>query len=126
MHINELLNQTKNTNPKEIKKAAVSLPKGSTKQEDTIKQPFLSGVIKNRKNIPLPGILVSIHDAGNTQLRLLKTNPHGVFATYSELAPGSYRFQISDPKDNYFFDTMNVTIDSDKQKPLQFYSKEML
>ena len=127
VHINDLLLQTKNTNPAEIKKANVSLQSTSSEvKAETIKQPFITGVIKNRKQIPLPGTLVSIKDSEGNQLRLLKTNPHGIFATYSPLVSGDYRFEITDPKEIYFFDTMNVHIDSDKQKPLMFYSKEIL
>ncbi|PIZ62620.1 hypothetical protein COY16_03745 [Candidatus Roizmanbacteria bacterium CG_4_10_14_0_2_um_filter_39_13] len=127
VHINDLLLQTKNTNPAEIKKANVSLQSNSSEvKAETIKQPFITGVIKNRKQIPLPGTLVSIKDSEGNQLRLLKTNPHGIFATYSPLSSGDYRFEITDPKEIYFFDTMNVHIDSDKQKPLMFYSKEIL
>ncbi|MFA9288360.1 MAG: PrgI family protein [Weeksellaceae bacterium] len=91
-----------------------------------IHQPFLSGIIKNRKQIALPGILVSIQDKAGKQLRLLKTNPHGVFATYSPLVGGDYLFEVSDPNGNYFFDTMNVHFDPDKKQPLVFYSKELL
>lgn len=127
IYINDLLNQTKNTDPSQIKKATLSFQNQITSpQTDTIKQPFITGVIKNRKNIPLSGTLVSIKDMGGNRLRLLKTNPHGIFATYSPLSTGEYRFEISDPKGNYFFDTMNIGIDSQKQKPLIFYSKEML
>ena len=127
VHINDLLTQTKNTDPTEIKKANVSLQSNSSEvKTETIKQPFITGVIKNRKQIPLPGTLVSIKDSDGNQLRLLKTNPHGIFATYSPLVSGDYRFEITDPKEIYFFDTMNVHIDSDKQKPLMFYSKEIL
>lgn len=126
-HIQDLLEQTKHTDPAKIKKADVSLSnQPTTSSEDTIKQPFVTGIVKNRKQIPLPGILVSIKDTSGNQLRLLKTNPHGIFATYSPLSPGDYRFGISDPKGNYFFDTMNVRIDAEKQKPLMFFSKEVL
>ncbi len=127
LHINDLLLQTKNTDPAEIKKADVSLPGQSSEvNAETIKQPFITGIIKNRKQIPLPGTLVSIKDTAGSQLRLLKTNPHGIFATYSPLSPGDYHFEIIDPNGIYFFDTMNVRIDSEKQKPLMFYSKEIL
>lgn len=127
LHINDLLLQTKNTDPAEIKKANVSLQGQSSEvKAETIKQPFITGIIKNRKQIPLPGTLISIKDTEGSQLRLLKTNPHGIFATYSPLSSGDYRFEIIDPKGIYFFDTMNIRIDSEKQKPLMFYSKEIL
>lgn len=126
-HINDLLEQTKNTDPTQIKKPDVSLnTKSQLFSQNQIKQPFLTGVVKNRRNIPLPGILVSVKDDQNNKLRLLKTNPHGIFATYSQLPIGEYLFEIHDQKGGYFFDTMKIQIDSNRQKPLQIYSKELL
>lgn len=93
---------------------------------DVVHQPFITGVVKNRKQIALPGILVSIKDRDGKQLRLLKTNPHGIFATYSPLAAGTYVFELSDPNQSYFFDTMNVQIVADHQPSLMFYSKEIM
>lgn len=129
VHISDLLHQTKHIDPTQIKKGQGTL---QTQQNDTqkaqpsVKQPFVTGVIKNRRNIPLPGILVSIKDQGGQQLRLLKTNPHGIFATYSPLPESDYAFEISDPNGNYFFDTMNVHVQPGKQNPIMFYSKEVL
>ena len=51
-------------------------------------QPFFLGVVKNNKETPLPEILVYIKDERNNPVRLLKTNPHGVFATYNSLPGG--------------------------------------
>lgn len=97
-----------------------------TELGDVVKQPFVSGVVKNRKQIPIPGILVTIKDAQGQQLRILKTNPYGIFATYSPLPEGDYVFEVGDPNGNYFFDTMNVHINPKDQKPIVFYSKEIL
>jgi len=127
-HIEDLLVQTKNTNPLSIKKVNISFPQSGDieSQSQSSKQPFLTGIVRNQRQIPLPGILVSIKNNAGVQIRLLKTNPHGIFATYSNLNSGVYDFEISDPKGNYFFDTMKLTIGSDQQKPLAFYSKELL
>jgi len=127
-HIEDLLVQTKDTNPSNIKKANISFPQAvdAESQTQSLKQPFLTGIIRNQRQTPLPGILVSIKNNAGDQIRLLKTNPHGIFATYSKLNPGVYDFEISDPKGNYFFDTMKLTIGLDQQKPLSFYSKELL
>ncbi len=89
-------------------------------------EPFFTGVIKNRKQIPLPGVLVSVKDPAGKQLRLLKTNPHGIFATYSPLPEGEYVFELSDPNDTYFFDTMKIHLGAKQQPSLAFYSKEIL
>lgn len=90
------------------------------------KQPFLSGVIKNHKLIPLPGILIYIKNEKNDVVRLLKTNPHGVFATFSPMTAGNYAFEFRDPKETYFFDTMKLEITGQLEKPLEFYSKELM
>lgn len=91
-----------------------------------IPKPFVVGVVKNSKQIPLPGVLLYIKDERDTPIRLLKTNPHGIFATYSELAPGDYTFEIKDPKDSFFFDTMKIHLDKNNPRPLEFYSRELL
>lgn len=90
------------------------------------KRPFLTGVVKNNRKIPLPGVLIYVKDNNGATTRLLKTNPHGVFATYSVLTPGEYTFEVKDPKGSYFFDTMKSRIDNTSLKPLEFYSKELL
>ncbi len=96
-------------------------------QPGSVRQPFFIGVVKNNRKIPLPGIMVYIKDAVNNQpLRLMKTNPHGIFATYNPLPQGNYGFEIKDPKGTYFFDTMKVTIGDSNPKSLEFFSKEML
>jgi len=128
VHIDDLLHQTKHIDPAQIKKGQGTLQTQGEpqKSQQSVKQPFVTGEIKNRRNIPLPGILVSIKDQNGKQLRLLKTNPHGIFATYSPLPENDYAFDISDPNGNYFFDTMNVHIQPGKQNPIMFYSKEVL
>jgi hypothetical protein len=90
------------------------------------KKPFLTGVVKNRKMIPLSGILIYIKDQNGKVLRLLKTNPYGVFATFNPLKEGEYIFELKDPQGSYFFDTMRLKIGGEAQKPLEFFSKELL
>lgn len=90
------------------------------------RQPFFLGTIKNNRKIPLPGILVYMKDANNAPLRLLKTNPHGVFATYNSLPAGEYQVEVKDPNGSYFFDTMKVQINATNPAPIEIYSKEIL
>lgn len=99
------------------------------KHEPTItskKSPFFTGLVKNHKLIPLPGILIYVKAGNNQTIRLLKTNPHGVFATFNSLPAGDYNFELKDPNSNYFFDTMKLKIDSVNDKPIEIYSKEMI
>lgn len=126
VHINDLLHQNLQL-PQSVTEGhshTTSLP--TQEEGSVVKQPFVSGVVKNRKQIPIPGILVTIKDKEGKQLRLLKTNPYGIFATYSALPEGDYLFEVGDPNGNYFFDTMNVHINTKDQKPIVFYSKEIL
>lgn len=101
----------------------LSAPVTNVTQE---KKPFFIGVVKNNKQIPLPGILIYIKDKTNRPVRLLKSNPHGVFATYSILPPDEYIFEMKDANNLYFFDTMKITVREHNEKPIEFYSKEML
>lgn len=90
------------------------------------RQPFFTGVIKNHKLIPLPGIMVYVKDKNDQVVRLLKTNPHGVFATFSALPKGKYTFEVKDPRSSYFFDTMKIDVVGETQKPVEIFSKELI
>ncbi len=90
------------------------------------KRPFFTGVVKNHKLIPIPGVLLYVKDDRGAVLRLLKSNPHGVFATFNPLPPNEYSFEIKDPNNSYIFDTMKINIGPENQKPLEIYSKELL
>ena len=90
-------------------------------------QPFLTGVVKNHKNIPLGGILIYIKNPqDNKPLRILKTNIHGVFLSYHPLPAGEYLFEIKDPKQSYFFDTIKISLKNQGNQPLEIFSKELL
>ncbi len=90
------------------------------------KHPYFTGIVKNHRLIPLPGILIYVKDTKGNVVRLLKTNPHGIFATFNPLPPGEYNFETKDPNNTYVFDTMNIAIESQVTKPIEFFSKEML
>jgi hypothetical protein len=90
------------------------------------KHPFFIGVVRNHKQDPIGDILIYVQDASATTVRILKTNNHGVFATYKPLNTGTYSFIMKDPKGTYFFDTMKVPIDSGQNKPLEILSKELI
>jgi len=89
-------------------------------------KPFLIGVVKNNRKISLPGILIYIKDDQGKIVRLLKTNPHGSFATFQPLPPANYLVEAKDPSGSYFFDTMNLSVTDNQLKKLEFISKEML
>jgi len=100
--------------------------KAVQKDQAVQRKPFFSGVVKNHRLIPLPGILIYVKDDKGTVTRLLKTNPHGVFATFNPLSSAEYIFEFKDPKSTYFFDTIKLKIEDSNPKPLEFFSKELM
>ncbi len=111
-------------------KAAIPQNVGSQttipKMVESPSHPFLFGVIKNNKKIALPGVLIYIKDPANKPIRLLKTNPHGIFASFHSLPEGEYTIEAKDPKGGYFFDTMKLHITKEQPKQLEIFSKELL
>lgn len=92
-----------------------------------IKVPTLTGLIKNYKQIPLAGILVYIKkEPVGEPIRILKTNSHGIFATYNSIPSSEYFFEVKDPKGNFFFDTMKVRIENINKNPIEIVSRELL
>lgn len=89
-------------------------------------KPFLTGIVKTHRGIPIPGILIYIHNQQQQPVRLLKTNHHGVFATFKPFPSGNYDILLRDPAGTYNFDTMNTSIHDVNTKPLEFHSKEIL
>ncbi len=88
--------------------------------------PFISGSVTNRKYIPLPGILLYVKDPITQKtLRILKTNPHGVFASFHPLPLGEYTFEAVDSAKNYMFDSQNVNL-TGETNAVSFISRELL
>lgn len=95
--------------------------------EPKVKMPFLTGLIKNYKQIPLTGILVYIKkESDSDPIRILKTNSHGIFTTYNPLPPSDYFCEIKDPKGSFFFDTMKIKVENVNEKIIEISSKELI
>lgn len=91
------------------------------------KHPVISGIAYNKRHIPLPGVLLYIRDTKtNNVLRILKTNPHGVFATFNPLPDGEYLVELVDSSGGYLFDKSSIFIKDQAQLNLEFTSKEMI
>ena len=90
------------------------------------KSPFLSGIIKNSKNDPLPDVMIYLNSEAGQTVRILKTNHNGIFATFHPLEKGAYSLNPKDLGAKYFFDTMNLTVDESPIQPIDIYSKEVL
>lgn len=111
--------------PKPLQKNTIS--KTNPPQSASVKHPVFSGVVYNTRKIPLPGVLIYIRDvATNKPLRILKTNPHGVFATFQPLPDGAYVVELNDPSKNYVFETKTITIHNDSHSNFEFVSKELV
>lgn len=88
--------------------------------------PFFSGLIKNHQGVPLGEILVYIKKPQDEKpVRILKTNIHGVFATFKPFPNGEYLLEVKDPKQKYFFDTIKIRVENQNQ-PLNIVSKELI
>jgi len=112
---------------KPIEKRSSSLPPTPYPLHPNAKSPFLTGLIKNYKQTPLTGILVYIKkEPTGDPIRILKTNSHGIFATYNPLPSSEYVFETKDPKGIFFFDTMKVKVESLNEKPVEITSKELI
>jgi len=106
---------------------------GPVEQTDQSKQapqstthPFISGSVTNRKYIPLPGILLYVRDpATKKTLRILKTNPHGVFASFHPLPLGEYVFEAIDSAKNYVFEPQSINL-TNESNSVSFVSRELL
>lgn len=108
-----------------MKGAAGGVAAAGVGQAKAQPHPFLVGVVRTRKEIPLPGILIYIKDSANRPVRLLKTNPNGVFATYTALPPSDYIVEPKDPKNAHFFDTIKVHLPL-AARSLDIISRELL
>lgn len=112
-------------------KTAVSFKQQSPvqpqKEKPLPKKPFIFGVVKNYKEIPLGGILIYIKKNENDPpLRILKTNHHGVFLSFNPINEGDYLLQAKDPKGSYLFDTIKLRIEKENNQPIEIRSKELL
>ena len=91
------------------------------------KHPVFTGMVFNKRHIPLPGVLLYLRDPKtNVVLRILKTNPHGVFATFAPLADGEYSVEIVDSSGGYLFDKASIVISNQNRPSFEFVSKETL
>ena len=112
--------------PQPQKTQTQTIEKKQEAQTQSVKQPFLKGVVKNRKQIPLPGILVYINDQNNNPLRLLKTNITGNFESYNNLPEGVYDIEIKDPNNKHMFDKIKINLKNQNPEPFEFFSKELI
>lgn len=95
-------------------------------QVSTQAVPFISGIVRNSKDIALPNIMVYLSTDAGQVVRILKTNHNGIFATFHPLPTGTYILSPKDLSGTYFFDTMSMSVDGPQHEPVQVFSKELL
>ena len=113
----------------EYSKEELLSPTVSSSKEITVSQdamPFISGVVKNSHNTPIPNMLVYIKETNGNPVRLLKTNISGIFATFTPFTYGEYILEIKDVKQSYFFDSKTIKVGEKQDKPLLIYAHEVL
>lgn len=118
-----LLGKKRKLQPAPVKEPSAIIPP----QQSKVKVPFLTGLVKNYKQTALTGVLIYIKKESTADpIRILKTNSHGIFATYNSLPSSDYFFEVKDPKGNFFFDTMKVKVENLNGKPIEIVSKELI
>lgn len=90
------------------------------------KKPFITGVVMNTKEFPLPNMLLYIKDPTGKIVRLLKTTERGQFSSFQPLADGSYSMETQDPQQRFFFDPVTITVRDQTTSPQILISKEVL
>ena len=111
-------NVSTNTSP-----ATTRTPEESSSER---KKPFIVGVVKTKKEIPIPSIMIYVKSCEGKMVRILKTNSRGVFATFHPLADGEYSLEAKDLAGKYFFDTINFTAQETTTTPFNIYEKSLL
>ncbi len=71
----------------------------------------------------LAGILVTVRDKDDMPLRALKTNKLGQFAASTQLPPGTYLIEVEDPRGNYVFDRVQVSITGTILPAIEIFAK---
>src|SRR3989338_4544313 len=102
----KILSAVKKTSPSQPQKRA---------ETNTL---FLSGLVKNNKDVPIPDILIYIKSKDGQLVRILKTNTHGHFATFHPFSQGEYKGEIKDPKGVFFFDPITFSITEQSPYPI--------
>ena len=69
---------------------------------------LISGILKDPRGNPLPGILVEIKDKEGNAVRAFKTNGLGQFISATPLQNGTYRIEFDDPKKQNQFEAVEI------------------
>ena len=82
----------------------------------------ITGIVKDPRGNPLPGILVEVKDAEENPIRAFKTNPLGQFASATPLSNGTYTIDFDDPSKKNRFDTIQFAASGEVILPIEVIS----
>lgn len=118
---------TSEESPKQTKRVR-SIPKEMSKSVGIPVAPefpnVITGIIKDPRNNPLPGILVEVKDKEGNPVRAFKTNPLGQFASATPLSNGTYTIDFEDPNKKNSFDAVEFTASGEVILPLEIISAD--
>lgn len=92
-------------------------------------QPFtyppnmIMGSVRDMQGVMLQNILITVKDQNHVPVRALKTNKSGQFASSTPLPSAQYIIEIEDPKNQYLFDSVTVSLEGVVLSPLQIIAK---
>ncbi len=82
----------------------------------------ITGIVKDPRGNPLPGILVEVKDGEGNPIRAFKTNPLGQFASATPLSNGTYTIDFEDPGKKNRFDTIQFSASGEIILPIEVIS----
>lgn len=107
-----------------VKQAGIPVPPQQPVVSSLSSQPnVITGIVREQNGNLLVGILVTVKDKDDIPVRALKTNKLGQFASSTPLNNGTYTIEAEDPKKQFSFDLVDVTLSGQALTPLQLIAK---
>lgn len=79
----------------------------------------VTGIIKDSKGMLLPNLIIMVKDKDSVPVRALKTNRLGQFAASTPLSNGVFYIEVEDPKNQFQFNRIEVSLDGHVIPPLE-------
>lgn len=86
------------------------------------KKPNFMAIVKDSSDNVLQNIMVYIKKLDKI-VKIMKTNEHGIVATFSPLEDGEYIIDLKDKNNVHIFDTITIQFQHDAEYIREFYSK---
>lgn len=83
----------------------------------------ITGILKDSTGNLLSAILVTVRDKDDIPVRALKTNKIGQFASSLPLPNGTYTINIEDPREQYVFDRIALTLTGEVMPAVEVTAK---